>query len=227
MLSPYNHATQTAKLGLEHLSNQRGISHLHTEKAKMLNHEDFNHNDQELQIERRRCNQRVCEFNNKLTTAPDHYTDAGKTELLRKIIKPESDPTQISDFKDVYTGHLGDRVEVQAPFYCDYGYNIRIGDDAEIGRNCDIGDACTVRIGARCMIGPDVKFCTQDGVHHHTRAPGTKRLAVAKPITVGDDVFIGAGSIILGGANVEAGCVVGAGTIVRGVSYASPSTLGA
>ena len=215
-----NHATQTAKLGLEHLSNQRGLSQAQTEKAKMLSHEDFNHNDLELQAERKKCNQRVCDFNNRLATKPEHYTEVGKTELLRKIIKPETDHAPSPEIKDLCTGHLGERVEVQAPFYCDYGYNIRIGDDTEIGRNCDIGDACTVRIGARCIIGPDVKFCSQDGVHHHPRPPGTKRLAVAKPIHVGDDVFIGAGSVILGGSTIEAGCVVGAGTIVRGVSRA-------
>ena len=183
----------------------------------MLNQREFDHNDGPLKMERKKCIRRTGDFN-RMALGADIPPDSVKTNLLRQIIKPDPEPGQSPQFKDLPTGHLGERVEVQAPFYCDYGYNIQICDDTEVGRNCDIGDACTVKIGARCIIGPDVKFCSQDGVHHPKmpRPPGSKRLARAKPIFVGDDVFIGAGSIVLGGANIEAGCTVGAGTIVRG-----------
>ena len=188
----------------------------------MLNHEPFNRNDPELKSERRKCEQRVSEFNKAITMTPDHYTDTGKMELVRKIIQPdlEQSPGSMHAMgpKTTSSGHLGERVEVEAPFYCHYGYNIRIGDDTEIGRHCEIGDSCTVRIGARCVLGPGVRFCTEDGAHHMPRPPSVKRLSVARPIHVGDDVFIGAGSIILAGASIEHGCAVGAGTILRGVS---------
>ena len=216
----YHNHRNLAQMALDQGNSQYGAPQNGAEKANMLNQQDFNPHDSILKTERSKCSKRVNEFN-RLATNPEQLPEAMKTNLLRQIIKPEPEPTQSPHIKDLPTGHLGEGVEVQAPFYCDYGYNIQIGDDTEISRNCDIGDACTVKIGARCMIGPDVKFCSQDGVHHpkHARPLGSRRMCRAKPIFIGDDVFIGAGAIILPGSNIESACVIGAGTIFRGVSF--------
>ena len=58
------------------------------------------------------------------------------------------------------SGCVGNNVIVEAPFNCDYGYNIHIGHDVVIGKNCTILDSCKVKIGGRCILGPNVNIYT-------------------------------------------------------------------
>lgn len=207
---PYNNLQATAQLASN--PNSAPVPEPTNEKQRMLMGFPFEHRNQELKEERTECQRRVYRFN-KDAVDPDQLNDVSRREKLKAILEPDSGKKSSSSART--TGRLGKNVEVEAPFYCEYGYNISIGDDVDIGANCRINDSAHVKIGDRTIIGPDVKILTLDGVHEEDRVnAGEKRLSKARPITIGDDVFIGAGAIILPGRTIRKGATVGAGTIV-------------
>lgn len=206
---PFNNLQVTAQLASEPTN----------EKQKMLTGWPFQHRNQELKEERIECQRRVYRFN-KDAIDPDQLNDVSRREKLKAILEPNLGKKSSSSHRTM--GHLGKNVEVEAPFNCEYGYNINIGDDVDIGPNCRINDSAHVEIGARTIIGPDVKILTLDAEHNEHRIhSGEKRLLKAKPITIGPDVFIGAGAIILAGRTICKGATVGAGTIVFKVRHLS------
>jgi acetyltransferase-like isoleucine patch superfamily enzyme len=77
---------------------------------------------------------------------------------------------------------------VEAPFRCQYGYNIRLGEDVFLGQNCTIIDSCSVTIGAKTWIGQNVTILT--AMAH------TSMNMRAGRVTIAEDVHIGAGAII-------------------------------
>lgn len=107
---------------------------------------------------------------------------------------------------------VGDDVVVRPPFVCDLGYNIHVGDAVFINYNCVILDVCRVTIGARSRIGPAVQILAAD----HPRDVETRRrlLDFGRPVTIGEDVWIGAAALILPGVTVGDGAIVGAGSVV-------------
>ncbi len=107
---------------------------------------------------------------------------------------------------------VGRNVEIRPPFFCDYGYNIRLGDGVFLNFNCVILDVVEVTIGDRSQIGPAVQIYTAD----HPRDAETRRdgLEFGRPVRIGQDVWIGGGSIILPGVSVGDGAVIGAGSVV-------------
>jgi maltose O-acetyltransferase len=109
-------------------------------------------------------------------------------------------------------GHLGDSVTVMAPFRCDYGYNIRLGDEVFLNFNCVILDVVEVVIGDRTQIGPATQIYAAD----HPRDAETRRtgLEFGRPVRIGSDVWIGGGAIILPGVTIGDGAVIGAGSVV-------------
>ena len=108
-------------------------------------------------------------------------------------------------------GAGGDTVRMQPPFFCDYGTNIELGESVFFNFNCIILDVCKVRIGAFCQFGPGVQVLTplhpMDAIQRRTLEYGT-------PVTIGDDVWLGAGALILPGVTIGARSVIGAGSIV-------------
>lgn len=101
---------------------------------------------------------------------------------------------------------------VVPPFYCEYGTHVSIGENAFININCVIIDVARVTIGDRCLIGPNVSIYTAGHpIHPRTRATGYE---YGKPVTVGDDVWLGGGSILCPGVTVGSGSVIGAGSVV-------------
>ncbi len=92
-------------------------------------------------------------------------------------------------------GHVGRDVVIRPPFFCDYGYNIRVGDGVFLNFNCVILDVVEVTIGDRTQIGPAVQIYAAD----HPRDPETrsKGLEFGRPVRIGCDVWIGGGAIIL------------------------------
>lgn len=109
-------------------------------------------------------------------------------------------------------GSLGENVDVRSPFYCDYGYNIELGDNVFINFNCTILDGCKVIIGADTEIGPNVQILT--ATHPNDPALRAQKLEFSKPISIGKTVWIGGGAIILPGVTIGDGAVVGAGSVV-------------
>ena len=214
---PKNMAQQNmAQLALSSSASGR------TEKEKMINQAPFDPHDPVLKSDRLECAKFVYAFN-KGCEDPENLKPHEKRDRFRAIIEGR-DPNQNSPGSrgDLRVGHVGANVEVQAPFYCDYGYNVVINQNTDVGRNCKMYDACTVRIGKNCTIGPNVSFNSQgpdNTPRAHPMMPVQKRLAIAHPITIDDDVYIGADCSIYPGVKVGRGAVIAQGTVVNSVGH--------
>jgi maltose O-acetyltransferase len=108
--------------------------------------------------------------------------------------------------------HVGNGAVIRPPFFCDYGYNIRLGDGVFLNFNCVILDVVEVSVGDRTQIGPAVQIYAAD----HPRDPATRSTGVefGKPVKIGSDVWIGGGAIILPGVTIGDGAIIGAGSVV-------------
>lgn len=109
-------------------------------------------------------------------------------------------------------GSLGRDVYVTPPFWCDYGYNITFGDRFYSNHNLIITDGARVTFGDNCFVAPNCCFTTAEhAIDPEMRKAGVE---VAKPITVGNNVWIGAGCTILAGVTIGDNTVIGAGSVV-------------
>jgi maltose O-acetyltransferase len=104
------------------------------------------------------------------------------------------------------------RAAIRSPFYCDFGTNITLGDGVFISFNCIVLDTARVTIGDRSLFGPGIQILTAA----HPTDPDERRTGriSARPITIGADVWVGAGAIICPGVTVGDGAVIGAGSVV-------------
>jgi maltose O-acetyltransferase len=111
-----------------------------------------------------------------------------------------------------HLGRVGRDVVIRPPFFCDFGYNIGLGDDVFLNFNCVILDVVEVTIGDRTQIGPAVQIYAAD----HPRDAETRRSGVefGRPVRIGSDVWIGGGAIILPGVTIGDGALIGAGSVV-------------
>ncbi len=108
--------------------------------------------------------------------------------------------------------HAGEGLWLQPPFYCDYGYNMIVGERVFFNFNCVVLDVAEVRIGSRTLFGPNVQVYTATHpMDHRERASG---LEYAKPITIGEDVWIGGSAVICPGVTIGDRSVIGAGSVV-------------
>ncbi len=125
---------------------------------------------------------------------------------------PVTDPERRRRLLSELLGEMGDAVEIRPPFHCDYGYQIRVG----AGTFANVGlvalDVAPIIIGADVQIGPNVQLLTPT----HPVEPERRRARweAAKPIRVGDNVWLGGGAIVLAGITIGANTVVGAGAVV-------------
>jgi maltose O-acetyltransferase len=109
-------------------------------------------------------------------------------------------------------GTAGPDARIEAPFHCPYGFNIHLGDQVFINAGCVILDTAPVHIGARALLGPHVQiYCAE---HHRDADKRAAGLEVARPVTIGADVWIGGGAIILAGVSIGDRAIVGAGAVV-------------
>jgi maltose O-acetyltransferase len=109
-------------------------------------------------------------------------------------------------------GTVGAGARIEAPFHCPYGFNIHLGEAVFLNAGCVILDTAPVRIGARTLLGPNVQvYCAE---HHKDAAKRAAGLEMAKPVTIGQDVWIGGGAIILAGVTIGDRAIVGAGAVV-------------
>ena len=108
--------------------------------------------------------------------------------------------------------HVGHDALIRPPFFCDHGYNISLGAGAFLNFNCIVLDAAAVNIGDGTAIGPAVQILASD----HPRDPRLRRRRVrfGRPVTIGANVWIGGGAIILPGVTIGDDAIVGAGSIV-------------
>jgi maltose O-acetyltransferase len=110
-------------------------------------------------------------------------------------------------------GTIGEGVVVRPPFFVDYGFNIRLGSHVFLNYNCVILDVAPVSIGDDTQIGPAVQIYAAD----HPRDNEARRngLQLGRPVTIGEQVWIGGGAIILPGVTVGNSAIVGAGAVVN------------
>ncbi len=150
----------------------------------------YNAADPELQAERAAAQAWLAEYNTTLGASL-----AARHELLRRQL-----------------GAVGSGAEIRPPFFCDYGYNIHVGDDAFLNFGCVILDVAAVHIGCGTQIGPGVQIYAAD----HPREPALRQqgLERGRPVCIGRNVWIGGGATLLPGISVADDAVLGAGAVV-------------
>lgn len=128
-------------------------------------------------------------------------------------LSPNDREAQLRILKDLLGG-MGEEVVITPPFWCDYGANITVGDFFYANHNLIITDGAAVTFGDHVFVAPNCCFTTAE----HAIDPTMRKagVEVALPITVGDNVWIGAGTTVLAGASIGANTVVGAGSVVTG-----------
>ena len=109
-------------------------------------------------------------------------------------------------------GDLGDGAVIRPPLAVDYGSNITIGEDTFVNYGLTALDAARITIGRDCQVGPSVQLLTPT----HPLEPGPRRdkVEAAEPITIGDNVWLGGGVIVLPGVTIGDDTVVGAGAVI-------------
>jgi len=101
---------------------------------------------------------------------------------------------------------------IEPPFFCDYGYNIHTGKNVFFNFNCCVLDVMPVTIGSNVLIGPNVQIYT--ATHPLDARTRNTWLESAKPVSIGDSVWIGGGAVICPGVTIGNGVVIAAGAIV-------------
>ncbi|MAS93988.1 MAG: maltose acetyltransferase [Verrucomicrobiales bacterium] len=160
-----------------------------TEKEKMLAGELYDASDPELLAARNRARDLCRDL---------FLVDTGDKEKERRIL---------SDLLGCETD-----VAIIPPFHCDYGTNIHLGEKVYFNANCVVLDVLPVTIGDRVLIGPAVQIYT--ALHPEDAKTRASGLENGKPVSIGDDVWIGGGAIICPGVTIGERSIVGAGSVV-------------
>ncbi len=109
-------------------------------------------------------------------------------------------------------GRMGKNAVFTAPFWCDYGCNIAVGDNFYCNHNCYFTDGVDITIGDNVFIGPNCCLTTAEhAIDPVQRAAG---LEIARPIRIGSNVWLGAGVTVLAGVTIGDGSIIGAGSVV-------------
>jgi maltose O-acetyltransferase len=168
-----------------------------TEKEKMLNGDYYDSRDPEL-IKMYHEARRLIQLYNNL--------DSQLMEERERILNA------LFQFK-------GNGVWIEAPFFCDYGKNISIGNNTFVNTNCMFLDNNKITIGKNGLIAPYVQIYTAS---HPTKASqriieegeDSRYLTFAKPVTIGDNVWIGGNSVIFPDVTIGDNVTIGAGSVV-------------
>jgi maltose O-acetyltransferase len=165
-----------------------------TEKEKMLAGELYNALDKQLSEERVKARLLIKALNDTREDQTDE-----RSRILKELLP-----------------NAGEGLWLQPPFYCDYGYNITLGQNVFFNFNCVVLDVAPVIIGSRTLFGPNVQIYTATHpVNYKERASG---LEFAKPITIGEDVWVGGSAVICPGVKIGDRSIIGAGSVVtRGI----------
>ncbi len=159
------------------------------EKEKMIAGMNYNPLDPQLILLRDRAS-RLCHRYNKKTF---HEVNL-RSRLLRKLLRTEGN------------------FWVKPPFYCDYGFNITLGNDVMLNYGCVLLDVCPITIGDKTLIGPNVQLLT--ACHSLDSKLREQDVEFGKPITIGRNVWIGGGAIVCPGVTIGDNTVIGAGSVV-------------
>lgn len=162
-----------------------------TEKEKMLKQMMYDANyDKELLEERTKAKELCYEYNQLRPSETEK-----QAEIIRKLL-----------------GKTKENFCITAPFWCDYGYNIEIGENFYSNHNMIILDGGKVTFGDNVFIAPNCGFHTAGHpIDFERRNQG---LEYAYSITVGDNVWIGAGAQVMPGVTIGSNVVIGGGSVV-------------
>lgn len=161
-----------------------------TEKEKMLNGELYIAADTQLTKDREDARRLSRLFNQTLETEHDK-----RTELLKQLF-----------------GTVAGDLYIEPSFRCDYGYNIHVGTNFYANFNCVILDVCEVRIGDNCFMAPGVHIYT--ATHPLNPFERTSGAEYGKPVTIGNNVWIGGSAVINPGVTIGDNAVIASGAVV-------------
>jgi maltose O-acetyltransferase len=168
--------------------NLKDYEHLN-ERERMVSGYPYIPTDPELVAGRLRARQLAYEFN---------HSKPEETQERKKIL------TQLF-------GKNGDNVYIEPPFTCDYGSNIEFGTNVQLNFNCCILDCSYIKFGDNVFVAPNVQIYAAT----HPTDPLERRVCeLAKPITIGSDVWIGGNVTICPGVTIGDGVTIGAGSVV-------------
>lgn len=161
-----------------------------TQKERMLAHLPYKAWMDGLEEERTENKKRIYRYNH---LPPEQWDQ--QTALLKQIL-----------------GRTGERVHIEAPFHCDYGYNIEVGEDFFANYNFIVLDVGKVRIGDNAQIAPNVAIYTAGHpIHPDSRNSGYE---YGIDVTIGDNVWIGGSTCIMPGVTIGNNVVIGGGSVV-------------
>ena len=162
-----------------------------SEKDKMLAGKIYDANyDQELVAARVYAKELCYDFNHARPSE-----EAKRQGIIRQLL-----------------GKTGNQFEITGPFYCDYGFNIEIGENFYANHNLVILDGAKVTFGDNVFVAPDCGFYTAG--HPLDADRRNKGLEYAKPITVGNNVWFGGGVKVMPGVTIGDGAVIVGGSVV-------------
>jgi maltose O-acetyltransferase len=161
-----------------------------TEKEKMLAGELYDPSDSELVSGRLIARRLTRIYNETLETDGEERTD-----LLKELF-----------------GSTGKNLFIEPTFRCDYGYNIHVGDNFYANFNCVFLDVCEINIGENCFIAPGVHIYT--ATHPLNAKERISGIEFGKPVTIGNNVWIGGSAVINPGVTIGNNVVVASGSVV-------------
>lgn len=141
----------------------------------------------------------------------DAHTNAMRlTRLLNNT--PETEPERKRELVRELFGYAGRNAYVEPPFFCDYGYNISVGENFFCNYDCVFLDCGKITVGDHVMMGPKVSLYTAS----HAIDPTVRSLGhdLGIPVTVGDYVWIGGNTVVCPGVTIGSNTVIGAGSVV-------------
>lgn len=160
------------------------------QKEQMLGGYPYQADDKLLSRERMRVRKLIKKYN---ASSPSEIRK--RTNLLHKIL-----------------GKQGEKCVIHPPFYCDYGYNIEVGENFFANYNCILLDINKITIGKNVMLAPSVIVTTAGHpIHSEPRNLGWE---YGKPIKIGNSVWIGTNVVINPGVSIGNNVVIGSGSIV-------------
>lgn len=168
----------------------RKLSEMKSELEKMLASELYNAMDPQLIAMRDRARKLTREFNDSAVEAKEMRLKIAK-ELL---------------------GSTGEKIYIEAPFRCDYGSNIFAGNELYMNFGCVILDCAEVHIGESVLFGPGVQIYT--ATHPLDAALRATGAEFAKPIRIGNRVWIGGNTVVCPGVTIGDNTTIGAGSVV-------------
>lgn len=163
---------------------------MHTEKEKMLAGEKYLNISDELAEDRRTNRLLVDQFNRVAREDPKQGS-----QIIKKMFK-----------------HTGEKVDIQSPFQCDYGYTVSVGENFFANYGCTFIDVGKITIGDNALLGPNVQiFSVNHPLDVDDRKAGYEYPA---DVTIGDNLWAGGGAIIVPGVTLGDNVIIAAGAVV-------------